>query len=138
MNYLRTVGKVMFFFGMVCMAIALLGGEFEIGLFMMFLPVLIAKTFLSTLAVLLIFFGMMTWIFGMLDDARTREEVSHLLEKGLDGSCQNGEDKIKCATSGVVLIGPILIVWDSDYRMILLAVVIVMVMLSSMLLLYFR
>jgi uncharacterized membrane protein len=126
----------MFALGMAVMAIALLGGEFELGLFLGFLPVIIAKTFVSTVAVILIFFGMMTWIFGMLDNMKPKDDVSCMLEERLEEAEQGM--KIKSKTTGVFMVGPILVVWDSDYRMIMLAVAIIFVMLSSMLILYFR
>jgi uncharacterized protein (TIGR00304 family) len=136
MKYLRVLGKIMFVVGMLLMGIALFGGEMELALFLGFLPVLIAKTFISTISVILIFFGMMTWIFGMLDNIKARNDVFDLAEERLEDAAAG--NKIKSKTTGIVLIGPILLVWDTDYKMILLAVVLTMVMLSSMLILYFR
>ncbi|MFA5312507.1 MAG: hypothetical protein WC375_04190 [Methanomassiliicoccales archaeon] len=136
MKYLQLLGKLMFVLGMVIMAIALLGGEFEIGLFLGILPVIIAKTFLSTIAVIFIFFGMMTWIFGMLDNMKPKNDVSCMLEERIE-EAELGM-KIRSKTTGIVMVGPILVVWDSDYRMILLAVGIIFAMLSSMLIIYFR
>jgi len=136
MKYLRLLGKIMFVFGMILMATALIGGEFEIGLFLGMLPILIAKTFLSAFAVIFIFFGMMTWIFGMLDDVRSRDDINDIIEERIEEA--TSEKRIKSKTTGIVLVGPIMLVWDTDYKMILLAVLIIFVMLSSMIVLYFK
>lgn len=108
---------------------ALLSGDFDLYLFLGFVPVLTADTVRATAAILLLFFGFFVLVVSMY--SLEEESGTSISEDPPRGSDAGG---IK--TGGVVLIGPIPIVWGSDNRTAILVLVIALIILSLALLLF--
>ncbi len=120
---LRCAGLVMLLGGIPLAVLAALEGQMEVALFIMF-PVIYGGGWIAGLAILLIFLGSVLFFFSLLpvglSPSRAEREESYCLER---------EKGLKAG--GVVLIGPIPIVFGSDWKMagwaILLAIALVII-----------
>jgi uncharacterized protein (TIGR00304 family) len=111
MRLVRFVGLLLFVCGAVLTVAAALTGGLELLFVFVFVPTLLAKTPIAIGGVLMIFFGIVALAasqfmdVGGLDDRKT--EMAY---KGAE------KMPVKTRTAGVLLIGPIPIIWGSDDR----------------------
>lgn len=129
MSMLRRLSFMLFVAGIICFVLGVLNGEAEVG-FVLIFPFIAGSGILSLLGVLFLFFGMLLYIGGFyhhsLDDHTvTGNETSH------------GSSKSKLRGGGVVLIGPIPIVFGTSWKMTIVALVITIIALVSFYLVFY-
>lgn len=119
---LRFTGLTMLVVGILLVVLAVLEGQMEMALFIVF-PVIYGGGLIAGLGILLVFLGSVSLFLSLIPFGTYERE-----ENG-PGYCLDRERDIK--TGGVVLIGPIPIVFGSDWKMaiwaILLAIALIII-----------
>ena len=123
---IRTLGIVLFLAGLGSVMLAVLLGEMSFGLVLFIIPVVYGSSAFGILGALLIVAGIFAYFWGGVDEARKADSSSEPSEE---------KSSAKREIGGVVLIGPIPIVFGTSsraalYAMIAAAVLIVLLMLA--------
>ncbi len=117
MRALKTLGFLLLVAGSVAIVIGVLSGDIEVGLALFFIPYLRSSSWVGGLAILLIFAGIAAFLADAFISVRDRDAHAGIA---------NGESATFSKSSemgGVVLIGPIPIVFGSSSRAALVALV---------------
>ncbi|OPY33403.1 MAG: hypothetical protein A4E32_00689 [Methanomassiliicoccales archaeon PtaU1.Bin124] len=125
MRPIRTIGLIIIIAGIVLTALAAIEGGVVLSLFLI-IPVFEVRSLIGAVGVLLVFAGILVSFF--LPFFAGGDE-----EKG--NAAQAINIRSRPSSAGVVLIGPIPIVWRSDNRMALLAMAIALIVMAVMVLL---
>lgn len=121
MNNLHKLSLLSFIGGFIFFLIGALAGEVEVGFFLIF-PFLVGSGIIPTFGIILIFISILLFIFGFA----IREDYFN------EQSKRTGEikDKKIIRGGGVILIGPIPIIFGSNWKitiiMMILAVLIIL------------
>jgi uncharacterized protein (TIGR00304 family) len=129
MNVLRRLSFVLFIAGIICFALGVINGEAEVGFFLIF-PFIVGSGILSFLGVMFLFFGVLLFIGGFYqlnkDDYPYRED-----------SISHESSKTKVRGGGVVLIGPIPIVFGTSWKMTVIVLILAILVLLCVYLLFY-
>ncbi|HUL39334.1 MAG TPA: DUF131 domain-containing protein [Methanomassiliicoccales archaeon] len=117
MRPLRALGVALLVAGMLATVLGAIGGDIQLGLALFFIPYLQSSSWLGALAILLVFAGVAILI---LDSFYALAGRGHPIEG--PGAIGSGE-QAKTEFGGVVLVGPIPIVFGSSSRTALLALI---------------
>lgn len=130
LNRMRAVSILMIAASSILLALAALRGELEIALIVI-IPVIMGSGPLSLAGGLLLFFGLVLFLLSHFRASYRREE----------GSEPDHRDKLEGVSrpkvGGVVLLGPIPIIFGSDWRMASLAIILAIVLIIMAILLLF-
>jgi uncharacterized protein (TIGR00304 family) len=130
MRILRTLGLALLVAGVIATVLGVLTGDIQVGLALFFIPYLQSSTWLGGLAILLIFAGIVVLIldgFYAINGQVIQEE---------DGR-KSSAKRSKTEMGGVVLLGPIPIVFGSNNRAALLALIAAAVFVMALMLAFF-
>jgi uncharacterized protein (TIGR00304 family) len=116
MRILRTLGLVLLLAGVIATLLGVQTGDIQIGLAFFFIPYLLSSSWVGGLAILLIFAGIVVLI---LDAFTAINGQAYQAEGGEKRSA----DRSKTKMGGVVLIGPIPLVFGSSNRAAMLALI---------------
>jgi uncharacterized protein (TIGR00304 family) len=130
MRILRALGLVLLVAGVIATVLGVLTSDIQVGLALFFIPYLKSSTWVGGLAILLIFAGIVVLI---LDGFYAINDQVFQTEDGKKSSA----DSSKTEMGGVVLIGPIPIVFGSSNRAALLALIAAAVFIMALLLALF-
>jgi uncharacterized protein (TIGR00304 family) len=115
MRGLKALGLALLVAGFIATAAGVQSGDIEVGLALFFIPYLQSSTWIGALAILLIFAGifvlMLNAFFGL---GKAHEKVAQVT---------GPVEQTKGEVGGVVLIGPIPIVFGSSNRAALIALI---------------
>ncbi len=117
MRNLRAIGLALLVAGVVATVLGVLNGDIQVGLALFFIPYLQSSTWLGAVAILLIFAGILVLI---LDAIRSVNDQDVYVGEGTEKGSEVGA---RTEMGGVVLIGPIPIVFGTSNRAALLALV---------------
>ena len=123
MSMLRRLSFLLFLAGIICFVAGVLNGEAEVG-FVLIFPFIIGSGLLSLLGVLLLFFGMLLYIGGFFHDNLRDHTV-------VDNEISHESSKPKLRGGGVILIGPLPIIFGTSWKMTLVALVITIIILGG-------
>ena len=132
MRLIRFTGLLLIICGTLLTLVAALTGGLEFLFVFMFIPTFLAKTPMAIGGVLMIFFGIVAMaITPFLDIGSLEDRKMEMASKGAQS------ERLRKKSAGVLLIGPIPIVWGSDDRSAMwataVAVAIVMVLMIVLL-----
>ncbi|MFP4169536.1 MAG: TIGR00304 family membrane protein [Methanomassiliicoccales archaeon] len=113
---LRYLAGAMIAAALVMIGVAAALGQIEFSLFLI-IPVLHGQGPLAALSILLLFSGILVLFLSLIP---WHEEAPHIREEGNDLTWEYGDGKKRFG--GVVLIGPVPIIFGSDWRMALIAI----------------
>ena len=113
---LRYLAGAMIASALVMIGVATVLGQIEFSLFLI-IPVLHGRGLLAVLSILLLFSGILVLFLSFIP---WHAEEPHIREEGDDLTWDYGGGKKRFG--GVVLIGPVPIVFGSDWRMALIAI----------------
>jgi uncharacterized protein (TIGR00304 family) len=130
MRILRALGLVLLVAGVITTVLGVLTSDIQVGLALFFIPYLQSSTWAGGLAILLIFAGILVLI---LDGFYA---INGQIFQSEDGR-KSSTDSSKTEMGGVVLIGPIPIVFGSSNRAALLALIAAAVFIMALLLALF-
>lgn len=135
MRALRILAIAMILAGAAILSYAIITGEMRLALALFFIPVIYGSSWLGGLAIGLIVLGILLW----MADAFLRGSSQQASESRQRPAAEAGSGpSIRKEFGGVVLIGPIPIVFGSSHRAALYAVVTAVVVLIFLILtLYF-
>jgi uncharacterized protein (TIGR00304 family) len=129
MNVLRRLSFVLFIAGIICFALGVINGEAEVGFFLIF-PFIVGSGILSFLGVMFLFFGFLLFISGFYqlnkDEYRYKED-----------SISDESSKTKVKAGGIVLIGPIPIVFGTSWKMTVIVLILAILVLLCVYLLFY-
>jgi uncharacterized protein (TIGR00304 family) len=129
MNVLRRLSFVLFIAGIICFALGVINGEAEVGFFLIF-PFIVGSGILSFLGVMFLFFGFLLFIGGFYqlnkDEYRYKED-----------SISDESSKTKVKAGGIVLIGPIPIVFGTSWKMTVIVLILAILVLLCVYLLFY-
>ena len=123
MSMLRRLSFMLFVAGIICFVLGVLNGEAEVG-FVLIFPFIIGSGILSLLGMMFLFFGVLLYMSGLYHHNLcgypiVGNEVSH------------ESSKPKLRGGGVVLIGPIPIIFGTSWKMTIVALEITIIVLVS-------
>jgi uncharacterized protein (TIGR00304 family) len=127
MRGFRVLGLALLVAGVLATVLGVLTGDIQVGLALFFIPYLQSSTWLGGMTILLIFAGIATLV---LDGIFGMSQAHQVEEVGPEGS----GDRLKPEIGGVVLIGPIPIVFGSSNRAALLALITVALLVMALML----
>jgi uncharacterized protein (TIGR00304 family) len=131
MKGLKALGLALLVAGFIATVAGIQSGDIEIGLLFFIIPYLQSSTWIGAVAILLIFAGifvlMLSFFFGLGEAYENEDTVT------------SSKERMKREAGGVVLIGPIPIVFGSSNRAAMIALIataiVVMVLVVLLLLL---
>jgi len=127
MRLIRFVGLLLIMCGAVLTVAAALTGGLEFLFVFVFVPTLLAKTPIAVGGVLMIFFGIVALVVAQfMDVGSLGDRKTEMAYKGAEVMPE------KTRTAGVLLIGPIPIIWGSDDRSAMWATVAAMAVVVGM------
>lgn len=129
LNRMRAVSILMIAASAILLALAAIRGELEIAL-VVIIPVIMGSGPLSLVGGLLLFFGLLVLLLSYFGVPRRGDEDFEPRLDQLEGA---SGPKV----GGVVLVGPIPIIFGSDWRMASLAIILAMVLIIIVILLLF-
>jgi uncharacterized protein (TIGR00304 family) len=129
LNRMRAVSILMIAASAILLALAAIRGELEIAL-VVIIPVIMGSGPLSLVGGLLLFFGLLVLLLSYLGVPCRRDEDFEPRVDQLEGVSSS-------KVGGVVLVGPIPIIFGSDWRMASLAIILAMVLIIIAILLLF-
>lgn len=127
MRGFRVLGLALLVAGVLATVLGVLTGDVQVGLALFFIPYLQSSTWLGGMALLLMFAGIATLV---LDGIFGMSQAHQVKEVGPEGSGDYPQPEI----GGVVLIGPIPIVFGSSNRAALLALIAVALLVMALIL----
>lgn len=113
--------------GVALTVAGVLAGEVQVGLMLFFIPYLYGGSWLGALAILMVFLGILVLMVGPLIGARPRPSPAPI------GEPEAQVPGAKGGFGGVVLIGPIPIVFGSSGRAALIAMAVALAVVALML-----
>jgi uncharacterized protein (TIGR00304 family) len=130
MRIFRALGLVLLATGIIATVLGVLSGDVQLGLVLFFIPYLQSSSWLGSLAILLVFAGTVTLVLDGIHSigGRTYQAV----EEGSEGF----KGRPKKEFGGVVLIGPVPIVFGSSNRTALLALIAAAAVVMAMMLIF--
>ncbi len=130
---LRLVAATLIIAGLALSTVAVAQGQMRLALIVIF-PVFYAEGLLAVLGIVLIFIGMLALLASFVTPDRPRyaSQETEIAERGQ----ANGEErKARVRGGAVVLLGPIPIVFGSDWRMAVAAMILAILLIAIVLLL---
>jgi uncharacterized protein (TIGR00304 family) len=128
MTRLRLLALLLIAAGVVGVVYCILTGEIQVGLFLFFLPYLYGGTALGAISILAVVVGVALLFVDVF--RRSTPEPSQAPEQGPSG------ERPKTEWGGVVIVGPVPIVFGSTPRVALVALAIVAALLTALLVLF--
>ncbi|MDD1769262.1 MAG: DUF131 domain-containing protein [Methanomassiliicoccales archaeon] len=130
---LRLAALLMIATGIVISIVSIAQGQMRVALFLIF-PVFYAEGILPAIGIALLFMGMVALFlafFASVANGRVRPDQDN---RSFDGIGTGDEGKPKVKAGGVVLIGPVPIIFGSDWRMAVTAIILAILLVGMMLL----
>jgi uncharacterized protein (TIGR00304 family) len=130
MRALRVLGLALLVTGILATILGALSGDIQVGLALFFIPYLQSSTWLGALAIVLVFAGIVTLVLDgiYLIGGRTYQ--------GAQERSESFDGRSKREFGGVVLIGPVPIIFGSSNRAALLALIVAAVVITAMMLIF--
>jgi uncharacterized protein (TIGR00304 family) len=130
MRALRVLGLALLVAGIITTVLGVLNGDIHVGLALFFIPYMQSSTSLGALAIILIFAGIATLVLDGF--YRGGSKAHQVVKEGPEGP----GDRPKKEFGGVVLIGPVPIVFGSSDRAALLALIAAAAVVMAMMLVF--
>jgi uncharacterized protein (TIGR00304 family) len=129
MRILRALGLVLLAIGILTTVLGIITGDVQVGLALFFIPVLQSTTSLGGIAIVLIFIGI---VIIILDSIYSVRNQGYQIEGAAETSPAGRTDKPEMG--GVVLIGPIPIVFGTSNRAALIALIVAAALITFLML----
>jgi uncharacterized protein (TIGR00304 family) len=130
---LRLAALLMIATGIVISIVSIAQGQMRVALFLIF-PVFYAEGILPAIGVALLFIGMVALFlafFASVANSGVRPDQNN---RSFDGFGTGDGRKPRMKAGGVVLIGPVPIIFGSDWRMTVTAIILAILLVGMMLL----
>lgn len=124
MNRFHFLSLVCFISAAVLFAVGIFSGEVEVGL-LVFIPFIMGSGLFAVLGVLLVFFGFVLLMFGQM---KNYSRMVYDSDSGYENQDIVRKKESSFKTSGVVLIGPVPIIFGSNWKVTVLLVVLAIVL----------
>ncbi|MGD0056376.1 MAG: DUF131 domain-containing protein [Methanomassiliicoccales archaeon] len=130
---LRPASLLMIIVGVVISIVSIVQGQMQVILFLIF-PVFYAEEVLPAIGTALLFIGIVGLFLSFFVSMTPSDARSRPNDGPLDLAEAEERRKPKMKSGGVVLIGPVPIIFGSDWRMAITAIVLAILLVGMMLL----